>query len=298
MQSFDDLQLAFSPESLRLLNACIALIMLGVALDLKKENFMMLLKTPKPILVVMASQLLLLPALTALLILVFHVPLYLGLGMILVASCPGGNVSNFFTSLAGGHLELSISATTLSSLLSALLTPLNFALYAGLLYSGSVEAQFEVNLWDMFMTIFLIIVLPSILGYQLSRRFPSMVSKLKKPLRWFSFLFLIGFIGVALGKNFDHFLNYLDRVFLLVLFQNALAFFSGFTLAYLFKLSIPQRITAAMETGIQNSGLGLIIIFTFFDGNGPMSFIAAWWGIWHIVAGGVVALASQRIVKT
>ncbi|MGB0424977.1 MAG: hypothetical protein ACPGED_11650, partial [Flavobacteriales bacterium] len=77
MQSFDEIKLAFSPESLQLLNGCIALIMLGVALDLKKENFSMLLKSPKPILVVMASQLLLLPALTALLILIFQPPLYL-----------------------------------------------------------------------------------------------------------------------------------------------------------------------------------------------------------------------------
>lgn len=103
----------------------------------------------------------------------------------------------------------------------------------------------------------------------------------------------MGFIGVALLKNIEAFKDYLYLVFFLVLIHNAIAFCIGFLSAKIARLSPEDRRAIAIETGIQNSGLGLIIIFTFFDGNGAMALVAAWWGIWHIISGMLLAAALK-----
>ncbi|MDG1158332.1 MAG: bile acid:sodium symporter family protein [Flavobacteriales bacterium] len=298
MIDLEQIQLRFSPESLNALNACIALIMFGVSLELKTSDLAYLLKRPKAVLVTMFSQLLLLPAVTALLVVVLEPQSSLGLGMLLVACCPGGNVSNFFTSFAKGNIALSISSTTFSSLLSAVLTPIGFAFWSGLIYPDLGEQQIVLDQWDMIKTIALIIVLPCLLGIQLQRWKPQLSQKLSAPLRGLSFVILMAFIGIALAKNFDYFLDYLGLVFLLVLIQNTAAFLTGYLSAMSFGLGKKNAITTSMETGIQNSGLGLVLIFAFFDGNGAMAFVAAWWGIWHIVAGFSFAMISRRYILT
>lgn len=85
--------------------------------------------------------------------------------------------------------------------------------------------------------------------------------------------------------NIDNFLKYVHLVVGLVFFHNALALLGGYSLASLFGLSKKNRKSIAVETGIQNSGLGLLLIFNFFDGMGGMALIVAWWGIWHIISG-------------
>ncbi len=295
MIELEDIQLRFSPESLNALNACIALIMFGVSLELKWSDLRYLLQHPKAVLVTMASQLLLLPAMTAFLVYLMQPTVALGLGMILVACCPGGNVSNFFTALARGNIALSISSTTLSSLLSAFITPLSFIFWSSLLYPKLEQQSFQLDPFGVIQTIVLIIVVPCILGMLIQQKKPSWSRTISKPLRIISFLILLAFITIALTKNFDHFVAYLPQVFFLVLIQNALAFIIGFCSSMVFGLGKRDSITTSMETGIQNSGLGLVLIFAFFEGNGAMAFVAAWWGIWHIVVGFLVAMIYRRV---
>jgi BASS family bile acid:Na+ symporter len=95
---------------------------------------------------------------------------------------------------------------------------------------------------------------------------------------------------LALANNFSYFLKYIHYVLILVFVQNAIAMFTGFSMARLAGLNYTDQKTLAIETGIHNSGLGLVLIFAFFDGLGGMAFVAAWWGIWHIISG--VTLAS------
>lgn len=290
----EDIQLRFSPESLNALNACIALIMFGVSLELKWSDLRYLLERPKAVLVTMSSQLFLLPAITALLVYLLQPGVGLGMGMILVACCPGGNVSNFFTALAKGNIALSISSTTFSSLLSAFLTPLSFVFWTGLIYPEIEQQGFQLDPLGVIQTILLIIVIPCFLGMFLQQKKPHWSKAISKPLRSISFLILLAFIAIALMKNYDHFIAYLPQVFFLVFIQNALAFTLGYFTARSFRLSKQNAATSSMETGIQNSGLGLVLIFAFFDGNGAMAFVAAWWGIWHILAGFGLAIFFRR----
>lgn len=296
MIELEDIQLRFSPESLNALNACIALIMFGVSLELKWSDLRYLLERPKAVLVTMTSQLVFLPAVTALLVYFLQPSVGLGMGMILVACCPGGNVSNFFTALAKGNIALSISSTTFSSLLSAFLTPLSFVFWSGLIYPQLEQQGFQLDPLGVIQTILFIIVLPCFLGMILQQKKPHWSKLISKPLRSISFLILLAFIAIALMKNYDYFIAYLPHVFFLVFIQNATAFALGYFTALGFGLSKQNAATSSMETGIQNSGLGLVLIFAFFDGNGAMAFVAAWWGIWHILAGfGLAMFFKNRL---
>lgn len=131
IHELDSIRLNFSPNDLLALNLALALIMYGVALDLRFDDFKYLAKNPKAFFLGVLSQFVLLPFLTWCMILLIQPPPSVALGMFLVAACPGGNVSNFLSNLAKGNTALSVSLTAFSSLLSIVATPLNFAFWAG-----------------------------------------------------------------------------------------------------------------------------------------------------------------------
>lgn len=284
--SLDTISIAFSDDSLVLLNFCLGFIMFGVALGIDTADFNQLKKNPKAVLAGVISQFLLLPLLTFILILIFNPHPALALGMILVASCPGGNISNFFSSISGANVSLSVTLTAVATFLSPFFTPFNFDFYSNqIIQTGDFLTSFELSFFDMLNTVLILLVVPLILGLLFRRRFPQITSKIEKPIRVISMLVLLGFIAVGLLKNFNAFLEHIHLVFLLVLIHNGIALSAGYLSGKAFKLQRDLSRTVIIETGIQNSGLGLIIIFNFFDGNGGMAMIAAWWGIWHIISG-------------
>ena len=134
------------------------------------------------------------------------------------------------------------------------------------------------------------LVLPLVLGITLNVMRPDLTSKINRPLQWLSMAIFTAFIALALGANWDFFLQFVGAVFALVFIHNALALLSGYLTASIFRLSAFDRRAVTIETGIQNSGLGLVLIFAFFQGLGGMAVVAAAWGIWHAISG--IALAS------
>ncbi len=260
--------------------------MFGIALNIKLSDFDYVLKRPRSTIIGCFSQFVLLPAFTLGLIIILEPHPGLALGMILVAACPGGNISNLISSFSGANVPLSVGLTAIATLLTPVFTPLNFDIWAHIIPEiGALASAFEISFLEILKTIILLIVLPVLVGMWVNRKYHTVASRIERPVRILSVLILFGFIVIALKNNYDAFRNHLSIVFLLVLIHNAMAFALGYGLAILTKLPEADRRTLAIETGIQNSGLGLIIIFTFFDGNGAMAIVAAWWGIWHIIAG-------------
>jgi len=288
----DWIRLNFSSGGLLFMNITLAFIMFGVALGIKVEHFKQIVNNPKSALVGVFSQFIVLPAVTFILILIIQPSPSVAMGMILVAACPGGNISNFISSLAKGNVALSVSLTGFATLAAIVLTPLNFALW-GKLYSGTANLviPIEIDAWEMMKTVFILLGIPIVVGIWFSNKFPKTTERVKKPISIFSVIAFLGFIGAAFASNFKFFLEYIHLVFLIVLIHNVLALSTGFSLATLFRLPRPDRRTLSIETGIQNSGLGLVLIFNpnLFNGLGGMAFIAAWWGIWHIIAGLTIA---------
>tara|TARA_R100000908_G_scaffold65235_1_gene53106 strand:+ start:102631 stop:103557 length:927 start_codon:yes stop_codon:yes gene_type:complete len=285
-ESIDALQLNLDSGGLHIMNVSLAIIMFGVALELTVEDFKKVAKNPKGTLIGLASQFFLLPALTFLLVILMEPHPSFALGMMMVAACPGGNISNFFSLLARGNAALSVSMTAFATFLSIFMTPFNFAFWASLYGpTNAILTEIHLDLFEVFRIIVLILGIPLILGMTL-RYLKDELSQIISPyIKNFGIIFFAGFVIVAFSMNFENFIDYVHLVILLVFVHNAIALGSGYGLGYLFGLPRKDRKSIAIETGIQNSGLGLLLIFNFFDGLGGMALVAAWWGIWHIVAG-------------
>ena len=287
----DQYKLNFNSGGLHVLNISLAIIMFGIALDIKPSNFKTIIKNPKSFILGVISQFLLLPAVTYVLVYFLKPTESVALGMILVAACPGGNISNFISSLAKANIELSVSLTGISTLLSVFLTPLNFAFWGGLYVSQTqLMHPIDIDFAQMFLTVILILGLPLIAGVVFAKRKPQLTEKIKKPLKIASIIIFGAFIVVALFNNFNLFMQFIHLFFLLVLAHNLLAIGTGYVLARSFRLPKKDIKTISIETGIQNSGLALVLIFNpkIFPPEleiGGMAFIAAWWGIWHIISG-------------
>lgn len=290
-----DIRINFSEESLLFLNISLAFIMFGVALGIKTENFKELAKNPKSVLTGVLSQFLLLPALTFLLVMLLDPVMGLGLGMILVASCPGGNLSNFFSSIGKGNVALSITLTAIATILAMFMTPLNFEVWSSF-YIGDRVSSINVSMDSikMMKMVFLLLVIPLFIGILFNSYLPRITNIINLPIKILSFLILIGFIVVAFLKNLELFMQYYDYIIFAVFLHNIIALGSGYYFSKMLGNNTRDNRTISIETGIQNSGLGLVIIFTIFDGNGGMALITAWWGIWHIIAGIVIALIYSR----
>jgi len=304
LQALDTVVIDFNTKSQIMLNFAIAFIMFGVALELKIEHFTGLFKNPKAPIVGAISQFVMMPLLTVGLTLLLkdYITMTVGLGMILVASCPGGNISNFMCSLAKGNVALSVSLTAVSDLGALILTPFNFAFWGNIFVSvynasqtGDLVQPLYIDPIHVFITIFWILGVPLVLGLFVNNKFPAFTSKIIIWMKRASILIFLAILAIIFIKNFDLFLKHIKYIFLIVLVHNMLAFLMGYNFARLFKLSKRDRKTVSIETGIQNSGLALALLFNpnIFDPQiaiGGMTFIAAWWGAWHIVSGLTLSL--------
>lgn len=296
----ENIHINFNGEALWTINVVLAFVMFGIALEISVDDFKQLLSKPKPVLVGVFSQFLVLPALTFLLVLLIEPYPSIALGMFMVAACPGGNISNFISHLAGGNTALSVCLTAIATLLAVVMTPLNLQLW-GSFYAPTAAILQEVAIspWQMVKLVALLLGVPLVLGMFFNYWKPGLAFKMAKVLKIVSLLFFIALLFLALYNNREVFLDYVFYVFWLVLIHNLLAFFTGFSLGKLFGLNSANIKSITIETGIQNSGLGLLLIFTFFDGLGGMALLAAFWGIWHIVSGLVLAMFwSPKSIKT
>lgn len=303
LEVLDSVRLHFSEGSLTLMNVILAFVMFRVALQIRIEDFRQIFQQPKSFIVGLLAQLVLLPAVTFLLCLALSsfISQSVALGMILVAACPGGNISNFITTLAKGNVSLSVSLSALSTLTCVIFTPLNFYLW-GSLYTASTafEVPFiTISFWEMAKTVVILLGIPIVVGMLCAKFLPRITSKIMKPLTYFSVVAFVGFVVAALAGNFSYFLEYIHLIFFLVLLHNAIALCAGNFAAKASKCQPLDTRTITIETGIQNSGLGLILIFNpnLFNGIGGMAFVAAWWGIWHIISGLAIAYFYNRTDK-
>ena len=228
MTPLDDVVLNFSPASLNLLNGILAIVMFSIAIDLTPDDFKRLARGPKPLITGLLSQFLVLPVLTFALVLAMKPQASIALGLILVAACPGGNISNFITHRAGGNAALSVSMTAFSTVGAVFLTPFNVAFW-GSMYGPTREIlqATSVDPVSVAITVGLMLVLPLVLGISLNVKRPDLTQKLRNPLQWLSMGIFVAFIVLALAANWGLFLIYVGAVAALVIMHNALALTAG-----------------------------------------------------------------------
>lgn len=158
--------------------------------------------------------------------------------------------------------------------------------------------MFDISFINMISTIVQLILVPLVLGYIFVTFFPILVSKIKGFVKKVSLLIFIGFVIAAVAGNLDNLKNYIGLVFFIVLIHNGLALAVGyFFSSTIMKLPSNDAKAISIETGIQNSGLALILIFNFFDGMGGMALIAAWWSVWHLISALIIATYWKGMKK-
>src|SRR5690554_433147 len=286
MRELDQVKINFDSQGLWVLNLVLAVIMFGVALGITLDDFKRLFKQPKLVLIGVLLQFILLPFLTFLLVLAIKPQPSIALGMMMVAACPGGNISNFMTHLSNGNTALSVSLTAFATFIAVFMTPFNFQFY-GYLYEPTsiLLKEVQLNPFELLEVVILILGIPLLLGMLLRAKNEKLAILISKRLKPLSIIVFVLIVILAFSNNIDVFNAYAHHVIWIGILHNLLAIALGFTVAKAFNLSFENQKTLAIETGIQNSGLGLLLIFTFFNGLGGMAILAAFWGVWHIVSG-------------
>lgn len=282
----DAARLSFHTGGFATLNLVLALVMFGIALDLRVADFRKLLLAPRAAAVGVVAQVVLLPAMTFALALLLHPPPSVTLGMLLVAACPGGPMSNFMTHLARGNTELSVALTAATTTAALLTTPLNLAFWAGLHPDAApLLRSVALDPADMLRTIGVVIAAPLALGMLIAGRLPRLAAPLRRPLRILSMAVFVVMLIIAVRSNLAPSWHYLPVILGVVVVHNALAFATGYLSAAAARLDGRDRRAITIEVGIQNAALALIITVDFFAGLGGMALVAACWGVWHLIAG-------------
>ena len=308
LESLSNLTINFGQGGMMIVNIILAFVMFGVALGIKTSTFKEVFQKPKSVIIGVLMQWVGLPLVTFLVALALNqwITPMIALGMILVACCPGGNISNFISSLSKGNVELSVSMTAITTALAPIVTPLNFFAWGNLYaYIVSVKQdipELSIPFLPMLYQILLLLGLPIVLGIIFAKYHPNATKKITKPAQVLSILLFIGMVLVSFSQNWQIFLDNIIYVFFIVMLHNACALATGFVGAKLAKLPQKDCRSLTVEIGIQNSGLGLVLLFNpvifppeiWHQHYGGMLLVTAWWGIWHIVSGLTVAYLFRR----
>lgn len=303
----DTLNMNFNQFGAKLIGLFLALVMYGVALGMKPHFFKTIFYKPRSLFIGLLCQWLILPVATFLLVLLTRNILtpMVAMGLLMVASCPGGAVSNFMASHAKGNPELSVTMTTITTLAAPIFTPLNFAIWGGLYVkyfassASSVLRTLAIPTEQLFITVVGIIGIPVLLGLLTTRYAPALSTKLKVLMRYLSIACFVAIVSILVADNLQLFTKYIKYVFIIVLFHNLIALLIGYVASTAGKISVKDRRSVTLETGIQNSALGLLLlsnpnVFPTELANGGMAFVVAWWGVWHIISGLILSTCFRR----
>lgn len=235
------------------LAVAIMIIMMGMGLTLTLADFKRVAQNPKPVLLGLTNQIVLLPLVALGLVYLFQPPAFIAIGMILLAACPGGTSSNLVTLLAKGDLALSVSMTAINSVITIITIPF----WVGYAYSTylSEAAQMASPTADIFKTLIVVLAIPLSIGMLIKNRAPLFAERMERPVRIASSVFLAVVILGLLAREFDLFQQYVGDTLGIVTALNVLTMGIGYGLAKAFGLKLKQGLTIAIESGIQNGTL-------------------------------------------
>ena len=278
-----------------ILSLVLATMVFSVALEVKPDDFRRVMQTPKAVLCGLIPQFILLPVGTWLATLALDLPPNIEVAMILVASCPGGSLSNVVTHFGRGNTALSVSISAAASLIALVATPFNFSwMVASNPNTASWLKVLAIDPSDIWISLVLLLALPMSLGLLVATRFPAFTAQIQKPLANFALFMLLAFIVAGLFKERQLLNLALLPLLLIVVLHNASGLFLGWITSIAMRVSERDRRAVMIEGGMQNAGLALGIIAVQFNSDLGMVTLASLWGIWHIVSGMTLATYWRR----
>lgn len=269
-----------------LINPLLGVIMFGMGLTLKVEDFRVVFTRPKDVLVGCLAQFTVMPALAFGLSRLFGLDEALTIGVILVGCCPGGTASNVITYLAKGDLALSVGMTATSTLLAPLLTPLLVLMLVG--------ETVDVNVLGMLLSILWVVILPIVLGLLVKRLLPKATEQATAYLPAVSTIAICLIVMIVIAANAHKLLAGGWIVILVVMLHNILGLTVGYLIGLLLKMTPAKRRAISVEVGMQNSGLASSLATLHFAAFPMATVPGAIFSVWHNISGAVVARFFAR----
>ena len=269
-----------------LINPLLGVIMFGMGLTLKAEDFRVVFSRPRDVLIGCLSQFTVMPLLAFALTRIFSLDDALAVGVILVGCCPGGTASNVITYLAKGDLALSVGMTATSTLLAPVLTPLLVWLFAG--------ETVDVNVWGMLLSILWVVILPIALGLLVKRLWPKATDRATSYLPALSSIAICLIVMIVIAANAHKLLSGGLIIVLVVILHNVCGLAIGYLIGYLLKLTPAKRRAISVEVGMQNSGLASSLATLHFAAYPMATIPGAIFSVWHNISGAIVARLYGR----
>ncbi len=263
------------------INTLLGIVMFGMGLTLKPNDFRILFSHPKDVLIGTVAQFLIMPLLAFLLTKAFNLSPELAVGVILVGTCPGGTSSNVMTYLAKGDVPLSVGITSASTILAPVMTPLLTYAYAG--------KTVDVNMLSMFLSIIQVVLLPIAIGFAVNRFFSKFAEKAIDVLPLVSTLAIVAIVGAVVSANAARLMGCGLLILVIVVLHNLLGYALGYAAAKLMKMNMAKRKAVAIEVGMQNSGLATSLATVHFAQYPLATIPGAVFSVWHNVSGAILA---------
>ncbi|AIY19755.2 bile acid:sodium symporter family protein [Pimelobacter simplex] len=291
----DALRLSLGQGGQTGIKVLIAVFLLGVALDVRLADLRAVLRRPLVLVGGLAAQFALLPALTLLLCRALDVGGSAALGMLLIACCPAGNLSNLLTHRAHGDVALSIALTTCSNLLAVVATPVAFAFWAARYPAAdALLSDIRLDPVEMGVEVALLIGLPFAIGIAVAARRPGLAARLRRPVEIAVLVALLLVIVAGLATRGGVIVAHLDEVAVPAIIQNAVVLLVGYVVGRAFLLPPPGVRAMTFETGIRNTALGLVLALAYFDQLGGVALVVAFWALWDVLTGLLLSTAWRR----
>lgn len=278
-----------------MLPALLAIIMFGMGLSLTLRDFVRLWQIPRPVLVGLFGQLLVLPLLAYALALGFALSPPLAIGLMILAACPGGTMSNVISHLARANLALSVSLTAITTVVCVFTTPLiiQFALTQFASPGVGEGSAAGFSLAGTAVGLFFITLMPVITGIAVRRYFESWAKRTEVFFRRFSALFMVLMIAAILIQERDILADSFADMFAATTVLNLLAITIGMLMAAMFRLSMRDSITLGIEIGIQNASMAILIAVTFLQTPAYATAAGVYGITMYIGAIGLVLMAKR-----
>ena len=295
-ETLDSLRIVLDPFGQAGVALALMLVMFGVALGLRVQDFRILADKPSLYLGGVLAQIVLLPLVTFGLILLISPPPSIALGMIVVACCPGGSVSNLLTYLSRGDIAVSVALTATSSMLAALLTPASTLFWAqAYAPTAKLLVSLDVNPLLFIGQTTLLLALPLAAGMIVAAKAPEIAERIRKRTTVAGAAVLGATIIYGIAYFFPILWPAVGLLASITILHNTVAFATGAVVGMALTKQPSIRRALTFEVGIQNAGLALIILLAQLKGVGGAAAIAAVWGVWDLIAGGLLAISYNYV---
>ena len=271
----------FSHIKPTVINPLLGVIMFGMGLTLKADDFRIVFSRPKDIIIGCLAQFTVMPLLAWMLARVFALDEALTVGVVLVGCCPGGTASNVITYLAKGDLALSVGMTGVSTLLAPVLTPLLVLLLAG--------ETVDVNVVGMLLSILWVVILPIAAGLLVKRLWPRITTAATAFLPALSTLAICTIVLIVIAANASKLMSSGLIVILVVMLHNVGGLVVGYLIGSLLGMPEAKRKAVSIEVGMQNSGLASSLATLHFAAYPLATIPGAIFSVWHNISGAIVA---------